>query len=74
MATYLIDIPDTHGMSKPDTAEYIVEAVTSWASGAMPDHPFYGHVLDTDQPNGMRIRTLTAEQALTVHATLRRIG
>lgn len=73
MATWLIEINDQNGMSKPDTSEYITDAIRCWANGSAPDHPFYGSFLDKDKGT-LHVRELTASQALKVKAALRGIG
>jgi len=74
MATWIIEIADLNGMGKADTTEYITDAIRCWANGSDPDHPFYGSFLDSGKGGVLHVRELTAEQAMTVKATLRRIG
>lgn len=71
MATWLIEITDLNGANKPETSEYITDAIRCWANGSNPDHPFYGSFLDKDKGT-LHVRELTEKQADAVKAALRK--
>lgn len=73
MAMFLIEIPELNGMTKPETAQYLEDAISCWANGSCPEHSFYGRFLNKADGT-LKVKTLTTQQLIVVKAALLRFG